>query len=152
MFATKQTIGMGRVVLDATEEARRRGDRRIGSDHLLLALLKDEDSVTARALGVDLSTARGALVELDQQALASVGIDVPVVDTALTGWRRERLMLSPSAKAVFTGLRTRAKGERLGVRHVLLSVLSLQHPDPAADLLDALGVDRAEVRQRLSDS
>ena len=75
MFATKQNTGMGRVVLDATEEARRRGDRRIGSDHLLLALLKDDDSVTARALGVDLSTARGALVELDRQALASVGAD-----------------------------------------------------------------------------
>ena len=151
MFATKQNTGMGRVVLDATEEARRRGDRRIGSDHLMLALLKDEDSVTARAVGVDLSTARGALVELDRQALASVGIDVPVLDSPL-GWRKERLMLSPSAKAVFTGLRTRAKGERLGPRHVLLSVLSLQHPDPAADLLDALGVDRDEVRRRLDET
>ena len=151
MFATKQNVGMGRVVMDATQEARRRGDRRIGSDHLLLALLTDEDSVTARAVGVDLSTARGALVELDRRALASVGIDIPVTDTGLTAWRRERLMLSPSAKAVFTGLRTRAKGERLGVQHVLLSVLSLQHPDPAADLLDALGVDRAEVRRRLGD-
>jgi len=152
VFATKQNTGMGRVVLDATEEARRRGDRRIGSDHLLLALLKDEDSMTARALAVDLSTARGALVELDRQALASVGIDFPVLDTPLTGWRRERLMLSPSAKAVFTGLRTRAKGERLGPQHVLLSVLSLQHPDPAADLLDALGVDRDEVRRRVSET
>jgi len=118
MFATKQNVGMGRVVMDATQEARRRGDRRIGSDHLLLALLTDEDSVTARAVGVDLSTARGALVELDRRALASVGIDIPVTDTGLTAWRRERLMLSPSAKAVFTGLRTRAKGERLGVQHV----------------------------------
>src|SRR6188472_734335 len=98
---------MGRVVLDAAEEARRRGDRRIGSDHLLLALLKDEDSVTARALGVDLPTARGALVELDRQALAWVGIDVPVIDTALPRGHRQRLMLSPSAKAVFTGLRSR---------------------------------------------
>lgn len=150
MFATRQSIGMGRVVLDAAEEARRRGDRRIGSDHLLLALLKDEDSVTARALGVDLPTARGALVELDRQALAWVGIDVPVIDTALPRGRRQRLMLSPSAKAVFTGLRSRAKGERLGVQHVLLSVLSLQRPDPAADLLDALGVDRARVHRRLT--
>jgi ATP-dependent Clp protease ATP-binding subunit ClpA len=152
VFATKQNVGMGRVVLDATEEARRRGDRRIGSDHLLLALLKDEDSVTARALGVDLATARAALVELDREALASVGIDIPVLDDALTGWRKQRLPLSPSAKAVFTGLRTRAEGERLGTRHVLLSVLTLEHPDPAADLLDALHVDRAAVRLRLSDT
>jgi hypothetical protein len=99
---------------------------------------------------VDLPTARGALVELDRQALAWVGIDAPVIDTALPRGHRQRLMLSPSAKAVFTGLRSRAKGERLGVQHVLLSVLSLQRPDPAATLLDALGVDRAEVHRRLS--
>ena len=108
--------------------------------------------MTARALGVDLSTARGALVVMDRRALASVGIDFPVLDTPLTGWRRERLMLSPSAKTVFTGLRTRARGERIGPQHVLLSVLSLQHPDPAADLLDALGVDRDEVRRRVSEN
>ena len=61
-------------------------------------------------------------------------------------------MLSPSAKTVFTGLRARAKGERLGPQHVLLSVLTLQHPDPAADLLDALRVDRAEVRRRVNET
>jgi hypothetical protein len=74
-----------------------------------------------------------------------------VLGTPLTGWRKERLTLSPSAKAVFTGLRTRARGERIGPQHVLLSVLSLQHPDPAADLLDALGVDREEVRRRVNE-
>jgi hypothetical protein len=30
-------------------------------------------------------------------------------------------------------------------------VLSLEHPDPAADLLDALGVDRDEVRRRVNE-
>ena len=53
---------------------------------------------------------------------------------------------------MFAGLRTRAKGERLGTQHVLLSVLSLQHPDPAADLLDTLGVDRDEVRRRMNET
>ena len=31
----------------------------------------------------------------------------------------------------------------------LLALLSLQRPDPAAELLDALGVDRAAVRKRV---
>jgi hypothetical protein len=32
---------------------------------------------------------------------------------------------------------------------VLTQILTLQRPDPAAVLLDALGVDRATTRQRL---
>ncbi|WP_425518082.1 Clp protease N-terminal domain-containing protein [Polymorphospora rubra] len=42
---------MGQVYLDANAEAVRRGDRRVGTDHVVLALLADRDSVTARALG-----------------------------------------------------------------------------------------------------
>jgi hypothetical protein len=37
----------------------------------------------------------------------------------------------------------------LGIRHVLLALLALQPPDPAAVLLDRLGVDREVVRYRL---
>ena len=152
MFTTQQKFDLRRLYLDATVEARRRGDRRVGSDHLLLALLADPDSIAAHALGVDLTTARGALAELDRDALASVGIETVVVDPVTTGWRRGRLPLGPSATAVFTGLRGQAKGQRMGIQHVLLLLLSRQRPDPAAELLDALGVDRPEVRRRLADS
>jgi hypothetical protein len=44
-----------------------------------------------------------------------------------------------------------AKGDRLGIQHVLLALLCLQRPDPAAELLDALKVDRVEARRRLQD-
>src|SRR5882757_4838735 len=62
-------------VLDlAREEANLRGDRRIGTDHLLLALLHDEAAPPARALGVTLTDGRDALASLDREALASLGI------------------------------------------------------------------------------
>jgi len=49
--------------LQAGEEARRRGDRRTGTDHLLLALL-DNPSIEA-VLGVSLQQARQALASLE---------------------------------------------------------------------------------------
>jgi hypothetical protein len=49
-------------------------------------------------------------------------------------------------------VRKHANGERLGVQHVLLALLARPRPDPAAELFDALGVDRAEVRQRLRET
>src|SRR5262245_29909452 len=58
------------VVRSALEEARRRGDRRLSTEHLLLALLYDPAAAPARALGVDLETARAALDALDRAALA----------------------------------------------------------------------------------
>jgi len=117
----------------------------VGTEHLTLALLADPESVTARALGVSLTT-------LDRHALASVGIDVDYGGQVLAGRDGERLRLTPAARAVFTGLRKEVpKGERLAVQHVLLSLLSRPRPDPAADLLDALTVDRAEARRRLQE-
>jgi ATP-dependent Clp protease ATP-binding subunit ClpA len=152
MLSTAQRFGLGRVYRDATAEAQRRGDRRVGTEHLALALLADSESVTARALGVSLTAGRDALRALDRQALASVGIDVDFSDQVLQGRQGERLRLTPAARAVFTGLRKEvAKGQRLGVQHVLLVLLSRPRPDPGAELLDALGVDRTQAHRRLQD-
>ena len=142
-------FGMGRVYLDALAEARRRGDRRVGTDHIALAMLCDPDSDTARALGFSLDSARTALQTLDSEALATLGIDAPFVEVATATRTRERLSLTPAGRAIFTGLR-RAAGERRGPKHVLLALLAQQRPDPAAELFDALGVDRDVVRARLA--
>lgn len=143
-------FGMGRVYLDANSEALRRGDRRVGTEHVLLALLKNPDSVTARALEVDLDTARAALLALDRHALHTVGIGADVTGPVFPGREGEGLRLTPAARVVFTGSgKEKAKGERIGIQHVLLSLLSRQPPDPVADLLGVLGVDRADVRARL---
>jgi ATP-dependent Clp protease ATP-binding subunit ClpA len=150
MFTTKDRFGLGQLYVVATAEAKRRGDRRVGTEHIVLALLADPESVTAQAFGVRPDDARAGLQELDRQALASLGITAELTGPATAvPSRRERLRITPGAKGVFKGLRQAANGERLGLRHVLLVVLDLQSPDPAADLLDQLGVDRAEVRRRL---
>jgi ATP-dependent Clp protease ATP-binding subunit ClpA len=61
------------VLTSAAQEARRRGDRRLGTDHLLLALLHDEDSSVARAVGVDLEAARAAAASHDPAARGAGG-------------------------------------------------------------------------------
>jgi hypothetical protein len=43
----------------------------------------------------------------------------------------------------------RVNSGRVGAAHFLLALLSLRRPDPAAELLDALGVDPAAVRKRV---
>jgi ATP-dependent Clp protease ATP-binding subunit ClpA len=142
-------FGMGRVYLEAAAEARRRGDRRVSTEHLALAMLVDPDSAPARALGVSVGAARAALQELDRDALANLGISLPSAGPVLPGRVNERLRLTPAAREVFTGLRRVAGGKRLGIQHVLLALLGQQTPDPAAELFDVLGVDRTAVRDRL---
>lgn len=143
--------GMGQVYLDANAEALRRGDRKVSTEHVLLALLIHPDSIIAQALGVSLDAAREALVSLDEAALAAVGIKAVPAGPVFPGRERDRLPLTPTAKAVFTGLGKQAGRERIGIHHVLLGLLSHKRPDPAAVLLDTLGVDRTAVHTRLGE-
>ena len=141
-------FGLGRVVLDASVQARRRGDRRESTEHLVLALLAGPDPTATGALATSLDRAEEALDELDRQALAAVGVtgvDVAPIPATAGG----RLRLTPGALAVFTGLGRLSRGERTGVKHVVLALLARRPPDPAAALLDALQVDRAVARDRL---
>jgi ATP-dependent Clp protease ATP-binding subunit ClpA len=146
-------------VVAAVDEAQRRGDDRIGTEHLLLGLLHEPDSVAVEALGVDLDSARRALQTMDVEALAAVGIDVdPGVDI-------EGLPTAPSTK--FAGHRSftaaardvlrrtlveaqRQRARRLSPTHILLALLDAGPRDPATQLLTRLGVDAALVRSRLS--
>ena len=141
------------VLTSATEEARRRGDRRLGTDHLLLGLLHDGDSQAAKALGVSLADARAASDTLDQAALAAVGIQIETLGEGPPAPFGRRLPpLTSGARAVFKRAIDEArpfKSGRIDTTHFLLALLSLQRPDPAAELLGALGVDPAAVRKRL---
>jgi hypothetical protein len=58
--------------LAARDEARRRGDRKVGTEHLVLALLMEP--VLAGALATDLASARARLEALDRDALGAVGV------------------------------------------------------------------------------
>jgi len=144
------------IYLQASEEARRRGDRRTGTDHLLLALLEDP-SIEA-VLGVTLQQAREALASLDREALGALGlgaaVDAPelpmravpkkprIRDVA----KRDRFRMTPAAKKVLEEA-YKPKGHRkLQVTgpEVLTQLLALQPPDPAAVLLGALGVNTSD--------
>ena len=65
------------IVARATAEAQRRGDRRLGTDHLLVGTL--EDQRVAGALGVTATQARERIDVLDRDALAAIGLAVLVV-------------------------------------------------------------------------
>jgi hypothetical protein len=148
------------IYLRAGEEARRRGDRRTGTDHLLLALL--EDPSIEVALGVSLQQARQAHESLDQEALSALGLGsgadapplpmraVPKKPTIRDIAKKDRLRMTPAAKKVLEEA-SKPNRRRLYVtaQQVLAQILTLQPPDPAAVLLGALGVNSADIRRRL---
>ena len=148
------------IYLRAGEEARRRGDRRSGTDHLLLALF--EDPSLEALLGVSLQQARQALESLDREALGALGLApgadapalkmraVPKKPTLLDIMQKDRLRMTPAAKKVLEEA-SKPNRRRLYVtaQQVLAQILTLQPPDPAAVLLGALGVNTSEARRRL---
>ena len=152
----------------AREEARRRGDRKVGTEHLLLALLAEPD--LSGVLDVTIEEARAALDALDLQAFAAIGLDArldlpPLPSTPLAELPRKptfravlkgRLPMTPTAKKA---LEASAKGTRRGraqpgpryvAKNVLAALLELERPDPAAELLAGLGVEPAAIRERLA--
>ena len=151
----------------AREEARRRGDRRVGTEHVVLGLLREPD--VARMLGCDLGAAREALDAIDRDALVAIGIDrtldappVPTREPALGGGRpslkavlADRLPMTPVAKRVMEeagkDARHRPAKQCWSRERVLIALLSLDPPDPAAAVLDALEVNRDGVSTRLSE-
>jgi ATP-dependent Clp protease ATP-binding subunit ClpA len=141
----------GATYYDARDEAVRRGDRTVGTEHLVLALLADPASPAARALGCDLDSARRALDALDHEALAAVGIQPGITAGSAAARATGRLRLTPAAKTVLTGIRDARKSRGAGLGIVLSGLLDLPRPDPAAELLAALGVDARAARERFTD-
>ncbi|MDQ0212330.1 Clp protease N-terminal domain-containing protein [Arthrobacter bambusae] len=132
------------------EEAKRRGDRRTGTDHLLLGLLHDPES--CRTLETDLESARAQLDTLDQQALESVGITLGDFGALNTPKGSSRTTFTSAARSVIQDsliLTTREKARRITTRHLMLALLDRQVPDPAAVLLHNLGVDTTALKARL---
>jgi len=158
--AAPQALHPWAIYLRASEEARRRGDRRTGTDHVLLALL--EDPPAEAMLGVSLQQARQALESLDHQALAALGMapgtDAPPLParagphkpTLRDVIKKDRPRLTPAAKKVLEqAVRPNRRKTQVTAQQVLAQILTLQPPDPAAVLLGALGVNTAEIQHRL---
>ena len=152
------------IYLRASEEARRRGDRRTGTDHLLLALFEDP-SVEA-VLGVSLQQAREALDSLDREALGALGLGsgadapplpmraVPKKPRIREVAKKDRFRMTPAAKKVLEEA-YKPKGHRklqVTGHEVLAQILALEPPDPAAVLLGALGVNTSEALHELGSA
>jgi len=148
------------VYLQACEEARRLGDRRTGTDHVLLALF--EDPTTEGVLGVSLEQARQAVESLDHEALANLGLAscidaLPLAMRAVPKnpkirdlMKKDRLRMTPAAKRVLEeSVKPNRRKTQVTAQQVLARILALQPPDPAAELLAALGVNTSEVLRNL---
>jgi len=113
-------------------------------------------------LGVSLQQARQALDSLDQEALGALGlgpgIDAPALPMRAVPKKprlrdiakKNRLRMTPAAKKVLEDA-SKPNRRRIYVtgQQVLAQILTLKPPDPAALLLEALGVNTSEVRRRL---
>ena len=151
-MAEQSSHGMGAIMLAAIDEARLRGDRLLGSEHLFLGLLHQPDSVAVRTLDVDLGAARAALESIDRAALAAIGLDVGNLPMASRAPLRKGPRMSSAARAVINRAvkeETQTKGRHVWATHMTLALLASEPPDPVAALMAELGIDRAAVRERL---
>lgn len=126
-------------VVFAQDEACRRGDRRVGTEHLLIGVLHDR--TVAATLGASPDDARRAADDLDRGALAEIGIDVSAFGSLEPAPGSARLPLTPGAKAVLA--RALAHTAHAGTRRIesgnlLDALLERRPPDPAAEILARL--------------
>src|ERR1700729_3432906 len=134
--AAPEVLHAWNLYLRAGEEARRQGDRRTGTDHLLLALL--EDPSVEVVLGVSLQQARQALESLDHEALGTLGLGsgtgvpplpmraVPKKPTIRDIAKKDRLRMTPAAKKVLEeAARPNRRKLQITAKQVLAQVLTL---------------------------
>jgi ATP-dependent Clp protease ATP-binding subunit ClpC len=126
-----------RALLLAQEEARRLDFNFVGTEHLLLGLIREGEGVAARALlslGVDLDKAR-----TEVERLVGRGSTPGATEIGLTP-RAKKVVLELSAEEA------RHLGHNyIGTEHLLLGLIR-EREGVAARVLENLGVDLARVR------
>jgi ATP-dependent Clp protease ATP-binding subunit ClpA len=139
-------------VTASADEAIQRGDRRVGTDHLLLGVL--HDPAIADLLGVDVTKARAESNALDQQALKAIGLNVGEFEATFAPRKWRRTQFTSGARSVLPralSLAVAEKSRRIQTKHLLLALLERERPDPAAVLLTGLKIDRSAVRTKAVD-
>ena len=140
-----------RIVGFAMEEARSLGDKRMGTEHLLLGALHERGP--AEALGVSLEDARKAAARLDAAALKAIGFDSKELVRAPMPTRGRKPPFSSGAKEVMASMVKSAvdqKSRKITASSLVMSLLGREEHDPVTALLQELNVDRAAVRARLT--
>ena len=133
------TDGSRRVVVLAQEEARMLNHNYIGTEHILLGLLREGDGYAARALeslGISLDAARQQVQEIIGRGQQAPSVHIPFTPRAkkvLELSLRESLQLGH---------------DYIGTEHILLGLLR-EGDGVAAQVLVRLGADLNRVRQQV---
>ncbi|MGA1624142.1 MAG: ATP-dependent Clp protease ATP-binding subunit, partial [Prochlorothrix sp.] len=135
-YFTDQAV---KVVMMAQEEARRLNQASVGTEQLLLGLLREDVNMASKTLkdmGVSLENARQAVLDVSGRGSGPVPTDLP---------------FTPKAKKVLeqSFQEARQLSERYITPNHLLLALSQDQGGVAAKVLRRLGVDPLEVRNRL---
>jgi ATP-dependent Clp protease ATP-binding subunit ClpA len=130
-----------RVVVLALEEARNLGHGHIGTEHLLLGLVADEEATACRVLadlGVSAETLRDRVGEYAGEGTAVVEGNIPFTARA--------------KKALELSLREalRLRHTSIGTGHILLGLIG-EAQGTAARVLTELGVELEAVRRQVHD-
>lgn len=126
----------------AKEFARQYGQNYVGTEHLLLAILGDDECAGARALAelsVDQDRAKSKIDELIKERLQET-------------WVMGRLPGTPHYRDVLARAAEQAKGSgnwQVKSEHLLLALLA-ERNSVGCKALEALGVDAAAVRRALA--
>jgi ATP-dependent Clp protease ATP-binding subunit ClpA len=152
-------------------EARRRGDNYVGTEHVLLVLLRNPDggaTAVLRQLGVAADAVEKTLAcwlgtskpRIDPEALAALGIDFETVRErleeafgagALQQTRAGCLSICPRLKMALAYALDHADGKPLADEHILLGMLSV--PDSVAGrVLAKLGVSLTAAQATVASS
>lgn len=130
-----------RVVVLAQEEARLLDHSYIGTEHLLLGLLNEDEGVVARALlahNLDLTKAREAV-----ETIIGRGSETPQSHIPFTR-RAKKVMEDSLREAIHVGHRN------IGAEHLLLALLR-ENEGMAVQILVRLGADLPAIRTTVAE-
>jgi len=143
-----------RAVTAAVEEAERRGDTSVGTEHLLVGVVSSA-APGSDVIGASVDTLRESWAAMDQAALAATGVGTDLPMDPVPTRRRGHLPFTGGAKQVLEDTLREAIGmgsRRLEPEHIVIA-LTLRPPrDPAIRLLERAGLSPDAIRTDLIQS
>lgn len=130
------------VVLHAQEEARERKHNYIGTEHVLLGLLKEDEGVAAHAV-IELGVSLDAVRSLVESRVPAAGSETP----------SEHIPFTPRAKTVLElTMREALKlgHNYIGTEHIILAILA-EHDGLAGKALRDLGIDYEAMHTKIAE-
>jgi dihydroneopterin aldolase len=129
-----------KVMVHAQEEARRFGHSYIGTEHILLGLLREDEGVAARALerlNISLRGAREQVESIVGYGEESMGTQAPFTP------RSKKVLELALREAMQLG------HNYIGTEHILLGLIR-ENEGVASQMLAGMGVEADEVRRELA--